>query len=121
REEGGERGCAHGGEVAEASGEAAVADGLGRMEVAAEVADFEAEVGGDEDFCVGRRAEDGAVVADAEGDCAATGRCGEGAANLLDQSEFSHRLLSRVFARAGGRLHTGGRINGWWEFHRSGR
>ena len=52
-EEGGERGCAHGGEIAEAAGEAAVADGFGRMQVAAEVPVFEGEVGGDEDFGAG--------------------------------------------------------------------
>jgi hypothetical protein len=36
--------------------------------VAAEVAAFEREVGGDEKFVAGGRFEDGAVVADAEAD-----------------------------------------------------
>ncbi len=65
REEASEGGCAHGGEVAEASGEGAVADGLGGVPVAAEVAAFEGEVGGDEEVVVRGRGKDGAVVADA--------------------------------------------------------
>jgi hypothetical protein len=41
--------------------------------VAAEVAEFEREVGGDKDFVAGGRGEDGAVVADAEADGAIAG------------------------------------------------
>ncbi len=65
REKAGERGCAHSGEVAETSGEGAVADGLGGVPVSAEVAAFEGEVGGDEQVVVGGWGENGAVVADA--------------------------------------------------------
>ncbi len=56
----------HGGEIAEAAGERAMADGGGAMPVAAKVAIFEREVGGDEEFVAGGWFEDGAVVADAE-------------------------------------------------------
>lgn len=64
-EEGGYRGSSHGGEIAEAAGEAAMADGCRRMEVAAEVAVLQGEVSGDEDFMTGGMAQDGAVIADA--------------------------------------------------------
>jgi hypothetical protein len=84
REEGGDGGGPHGGEVAEAAGEAAMSDRGCGVEVAAEVAVFEGEVGGDEDLVVARRAEDGAVVADAQQNGIAA--AGKGAADLLDES-----------------------------------
>ncbi len=68
REKGGERRGAHGGEVAEAASEDAMADGFGRMEAAERVATFEGEIRGHEHVVAARRAEDGAVVADAEDD-----------------------------------------------------
>jgi hypothetical protein len=84
----GEKGCdggsAHGGEVAEAAGEAAVAYGFGGMAVATEVAVFEGKVCGYKYFGVRRRVQDGAVVAYSEGeDFASWG--GETAAYLLDK------------------------------------
>jgi len=45
-----------------------VSDGGGGVRGTAKVAAFEGEVGGDEEFVVGGRFEDGAVVADAEAD-----------------------------------------------------
>jgi hypothetical protein len=71
REERGEGTGTHGGEVGEPAGEGAMADASGGVEVAAEVAAFEGEVGGDDDFMAAGDAEDGAVVADAERDGAA--------------------------------------------------
>ena len=68
REERGERTRAHGGQIAQAARQGAVADGFRRMPVAAEVAAFQREVGGDQDFVAAGRAQDRAVVADAEGD-----------------------------------------------------
>ncbi len=83
-EEGGQRGGSHGGEVAEAACKAAVTDGLGWLESAAEVAVFKGKVGGDEDLVTTGRVEDGAVVTYAEGYEFAA--CGEGRApDLFDQ------------------------------------
>jgi hypothetical protein len=42
-------------------------DRFGWMKVAAKVTSFKGKVGGDEDFGARGRAQDGAVVADAEG------------------------------------------------------
>lgn len=67
-EECGEGLGSHGGEIAEAAGQGAMADGGWAMPVAAKVAIFEGEVGGDEELVVGGRLEDRAVVADAEAD-----------------------------------------------------
>ena len=53
------------------------------MEVAAKVAVLEGEVSGDEDLVAARWAEDGAIVADSEGNEFVA--CGEGATNLLDE------------------------------------
>jgi hypothetical protein len=55
----------------------------GGVEAAAEVAVLEGEVGGDEDLVAAGRAEDGAVIADAQGDGLAS--AGKGSANLLDK------------------------------------
>ena len=68
----------HGGEIAEAAGEGAMADGGGAMPLAAKVAIFEGEVGGDEEFVAGGWFEDGAVVADAEANAHLRGWCGRG-------------------------------------------
>ena len=59
--------AAHGGDVAESAGEAAVADGVGGMPFATEVDAFEGEVGGDEGLGSAGEIEDGAVVSDADG------------------------------------------------------
>lgn len=83
-EEGGKRSRAHCGKIAQTAREAAMAYGFGGMEAAAEVAALECKVGGDKHFAACGRAEDGAVIADAERDSFA-GR-GEGAANLFDQT-----------------------------------
>ena len=67
-EECGEGLGSHGGEIAEAAGQGAMADGGWAMPVAAKVAIFEGEVGGDEQLVAVGWFEDGAVVADAEAD-----------------------------------------------------
>jgi hypothetical protein len=70
------------------------------VEVAAEVAAFEGKVRGDEHFGAGGRAEDGTIVADAQGEGLAS-RGGEGVADLLDQGKFFHAAC---------------RINRWEEY-----
>jgi len=90
-EECGEGARTHGGEVAEAAGERAVADGSGGWRSRRKVAAFEGEVGGDEELVAAGRAEDGAVVADAEdevGRGAGGGECTSGA-DALDQGQFA--------------------------------
>ena len=79
-----------------------MADGGGGVEVAAEVPVFEGEVGGDEDLVAARGAEDGAVVADAEGEGLAA--AGEVAAYLFDEVKFTEWLQAMA--------HVGLRING---------
>ena len=66
REESRQRTRAHCGQVAQAARQRPVADRLGRVPVAAEVASFQREVGRDQQLVTFRRAQDGAVVADAE-------------------------------------------------------
>ena len=89
-EEDGDGFGAHGGEVAEATGEAAVSGGLGRVPAAAEVDVFERKVGGDADFVVGPGAEESAVVADAEFDGAGAGSLAAGLfPDGLDEREFA--------------------------------
>ena len=75
-----------------------MADGFGRVEVAAEVAAFEGKVGGDKDFGAGGRAEDGAVVAYAKGDDLLLAMW-KIAANLLDQGEFAERFWEFFHAK----------------------
>ena len=91
----GEKGCdgvgAHGCEVAEASGEAAMAYGFGRMAVAAEVAVLQGKVCGYKDFGIRGRTQNGAVVTDSEGEGFAA-RGGEVMAYLFDKRELTHRL-----------------------------
>ena len=77
-----------------------MADGGGRVPVAAEMAVFEREVGGDEEFVAGGWFEDGAVVADAEAD--GVGRGGAGA-NAVDDAQFAEGILHR--AAVGGIRH----------------
>ena len=56
---------AHGGDVAQATYEAAAADDFGRMPIAAEVNIFEAEISGDQQFVTGGDAQNRAIIADA--------------------------------------------------------
>ena len=100
REEGRQRTRAHGGQIAKAARQRPVADRLRRMPVAAEVAAFEGEVGGDEEFVASGRAQDGAVVADAEGDAAREAVASAPGGSPLrpdafDQRQFAHLLLHR--------------------------
>ena len=64
REERGEGLAAHGRNVGESAGEAAVADGVGGMPLAAEVYAFERKIGGDQGLGAGEGGEQGAVVSD---------------------------------------------------------
>ena len=95
REEDGEGLGAHGGQIAESAGEAAMADGLGRMPVAAEVDVFEGKVGGDADFVAGSGAKNGAVVADAEAHSAWDGNGRGLAADGVNEGEFAFRRIGR--------------------------
>lgn len=65
-----------------------MAHALGRVPLAAEVDVFNGEVSGDQDFVAGRRAQDGAVIADAANDGAIAARARQ-ASNGLDQILFS--------------------------------
>ena len=66
-----------------------MADGGGRVPVAAEVPAFERHVGGDDDLVAAGRGEDGAVVADAEAEGAgAAGGDGSALANAFNPGEF---------------------------------
>ncbi len=58
------------------------------MPVATEVSAFEGKIGGDEEFVVGWRGENGAVVADAEAEVAGA-RGGGSLPDGGDQGEFS--------------------------------
>ncbi len=87
-EEDSERLGAHGGEIAEAAGEAAMSGGLRRVPVAAEVDALEREVGGDAEVVAGAGAEDSAVVADAESERAGSGVRRGLAADGLDEGEL---------------------------------
>lgn len=71
REEGGNRFASHGGDVAKPARQAAMADRLGRMPVAAEVDSLEGEIGGDQGLMAARDAENGGIVADAGDNVAA--------------------------------------------------
>src|ERR1035441_480448 len=64
-----------------------MADGFGRVPVEAEVAAGDGKVGGDGEFFAGTRAEQGAVVADAEAQDAGGGM-GCAAADLAEQGQF---------------------------------
>ncbi len=63
---GGQRACAHCGQVAESAGEGAMTNGFRRMPIEPEVAAGDGEVGGDGQLLAWAEAEQGAVVADAE-------------------------------------------------------
>jgi hypothetical protein len=67
-----------------------VADGGGRVPVAAEVTALERHIGRDHDLVAARRSEDGAVVADAEAEGAgAAGGDGSALTDALDPGELS--------------------------------
>jgi hypothetical protein len=71
------------------------------VEVAAEVAAFEAKVCGDKDFAAGWRAEDRAVVAYSQGKGLAS-RGGKVAADLVDQGQLSH--MGRIWLKSGKKI-----------------
>ncbi len=88
RQECSDRGAAHGSDVAETAGEAAMAHGLGWMPLAAEVHPFEAEIGSDQRFVTGGNFEDGAVVSDASGYASPPG---SSTPDARDQRSFRER------------------------------
>ena len=77
REEGRNRFAAHGSNVGESAGEAAMADRIGRMPLTAEVHPFEAEIGGDQRLCASHGVEHGAIVSNGAKD-ASWGRAPSG-------------------------------------------
>lgn len=118
-EEGGQRRGAHGGKVAETTGEAAMPNRSGWMEIAAEVSVLQAEVGRDQDLVPRGRAKNGAIVANTKGDrMAAGGPCGKRSANLLNQREFAdgsvslagHLEENSVRAISGGKFKKAGQV-----------
>ena len=89
--------ASHGGDVAESAGEAAVADGIGRMPFAAEVDSFEGEVGGDEGLRAAGKIEYGAVVSDAESEFVTS--VAGGAADTIDQvTLFEGHGLTNIYS-----------------------
>ena len=95
-EEGREWLGSHGGKVAEASGEGPMADGGGSVPDATEVAVFEGEVCGDEEFVAWGRFDDGAIVADTQENCTGAG-CAS--ADSVDNRQFPEGIL--CMARVG--------------------
>ena len=93
----GEGFAAHGRDVGESAGEAAVADRVGGMPLAAEVDTFQREIGGDQGLEAGEGGEYGAVVAngmqDAGGGVAALGWAGglAGMSDAFDETGFGNR------------------------------
>jgi hypothetical protein len=81
--------CAHGGQVAESASEGAVADGLCRVRVEAEVAAGDRKIGGDGEFFAGAGTKDGAVVANSETQLGSLG-LGGAEANLVEEAQLAH-------------------------------
>jgi hypothetical protein len=80
--------AAHGGDIAEAAGEAAMADRLGRMQIAPEMDSLQAEIRGHQRLVASGYLEDGAIVPDS-GDYAPFSGCPP--ANARNQRLFSER------------------------------
>ena len=87
---------AHSSQVAEAARESAMADGLGRVPVEAEVAAGDGEVGGDGQLLAGSKVEQGAVVADAQAQ-RGTRRSGRAGANPGEQRQLARFAGTRRF------------------------
>ena len=88
RQEGGYRASAHGGKVAEPSGESAMAGRLRRVPVKAEVRTGDGEICGDGQFFPATKTQQRAVVANAEAEEAVCCACGA-AADVANESEFA--------------------------------
>jgi hypothetical protein len=88
RQECSDRSASHGGDIAEAASEAAMANGLGGMPLAPEVNPFQAEIGSNHNLMTRGNLKDGAIVTDAGGysssSCSPT-------PNARDQQFFSDR------------------------------
>src|SRR5437868_14710830 len=79
--------AAHGGHVAQAAGKAAVTHGSSRVPSAAKMYIFDAEIGGNQQFRAGRRAQNGAIVPYAANQAAGCRRTSK-TTNCLDQISF---------------------------------
>ena len=79
--------AAHGGNIAQTAGNAAVAYGGGRVPSAAKMHVFDTEVGGDQQFRAGGRAQDGAIVANPANQTVGSRRTSK-TPNCLDQISF---------------------------------
>ena len=77
-----------------------MADGFGRVPVEAEVTAGDGEVGGDGQFLAGARAEQGAVVADAQAQ-GAQGSLRRAAANMAEQGQFAWLGITQGMGRPG--------------------
>ena len=88
REKGGYGTRSHGGQVAEAACQGAMADGFRGVPVEAKVATRNRKIGGNGPFFSRAGGQEGAVVADAEAKAAAGG-AGGAVANLLQEVEFA--------------------------------
>jgi hypothetical protein len=99
REKRGDGASAHGGQIAESAGEGAVADGLCRVPVEAEVAAGDREVGGYGELFAGGGTKDGAVVADAETQLR-SGGLGGAEANPVEEGQLAEVGRVRFFGRA---------------------
>ena len=109
REKRGKGLAAHGRDVGESAGEAAVADRVGGMPLAAEVHAFEGEVGGDQGLRAGEGGEQGAVVSDGLEDAGRGGaalgweRRLAGLRDAFDETVFRDRHdADRVLRKQGG-------------------
>ena len=87
--EGGYGTSTHGGQVAEAARQGAVANRFGRMPVELEVAAGDGEVGGDGEFLARPWTDESTVVAYAQADFPGCG-AGRPVANLGHESQFAH-------------------------------
>ena len=83
--------AAHGGNVAQGAGNAAVAYGSGWVPSPAKMHIFDAEIGGNQQFRAGGRAQDGAIVPDATPQSADWGRTSKTTNCLYEVSFLNHK------------------------------
>jgi hypothetical protein len=83
-----DRGAAHGSDIAETAGQAAMAHGFGWMPLPPEMNSFQAEIGGDQGFVTNWNFEDGAIIPDAGGYASPSG---SSTPDARDQRSFGER------------------------------
>ena len=124
---GGEGLAAHGRNVRESAGEAAVTDGVGGMPLAAEVDAFEGKIGSDQGLSTGEGGEHGAIVSDGLENAgrggAALGGAGRlaGVSDAFDETNFRNRhdgteYSKRRVRESGQRRRSG---QGWFRAKRN--